>query len=114
MALPTTSIRARPSPEERATARSAFWGLFADTYLALDCFAQGGTVKICVERRLSQASRHAEQVDFAAAKTGAQFLPRLLAVQEDLKNSNNLKKGLNFLKKIRNQKFLKKFLFLKI
>jgi mono/diheme cytochrome c family protein len=91
MALPTTSILARPSPEERATARSAFWGLFADTYLALDCFEQGGTVKICVERRLSQASRHAEQVDFAAAKTGAQFLPRLLAVQEDLKNSNNLR-----------------------
>jgi mono/diheme cytochrome c family protein len=96
MALPMLRLQARPSPEEKATARSAFWGLFADTYLALECFEQGSSVKTCVERRLSQASRHAEQVDFAAAKTGTQFLPRLLAVQEDLKNSNNLiaKEGL--------------------
>jgi mono/diheme cytochrome c family protein len=96
MALPMTSIQARPSLEEKATARSAFWGLFADTYLALDCFEQGGSVNTCVERRLSQASRHAEQVDFAAAKTGSQFLPRLLAVQGHLKNSNSLsaKEGL--------------------
>jgi mono/diheme cytochrome c family protein len=100
LALPCGDAQARPSPEEKAAARAAFWGLFADTCLSLDCFEQQEGVGVCVEKRLSQASHHSQRVDSAAAKTGLRFLPRLAAVKGHL-NDADLAKAKDELFKIK-------------
>jgi mono/diheme cytochrome c family protein len=75
---------ARQSPQEKAAARSAFWGLFADTYLSLTCFERGYNVSECVNKRLTNTSRYSSNVDLAAAKSGLRFTPKITLIKHNL------------------------------
>ena len=77
-------VTARPSPAEKAAARSAFWGLFADVYLAQNCFEQGVVAQSCALRMLSQTGRHAADVDAAASQTQLGFAPPITAIKKNL------------------------------
>lgn len=72
--------------EERAAARAAFWGFFADTYLGLTCFDILDDLKRCLSVRLNHAERHALDVDAAASNYDHKFLPAVRAAKNDVQS----------------------------
>ncbi len=72
--------------EEKAAARAAFWGFFADTYLGLTCFDVQADVKRCLKVRLDHAERHAIEVDAAASNYDHKFLPAVQAAKNDVQS----------------------------
>lgn len=84
LALTTSKVDARPSPQEKAAARAAFWGLFADTYLATTCFERKGDVHQCAYGYLRHAVSHSKEVDIAIANSDFSFSDRLDMVNKSL------------------------------
>jgi len=78
------SLYGRQSPQEKAAARSAFWGLFADIYLSLNCFEHGDNVSECVHKRLKNTLIYSADVDLAAEKSGISFTPKIILIKKNL------------------------------
>jgi mono/diheme cytochrome c family protein len=82
----STAAFGRKTLEEKAAARAAFWGFFADTYLGLTCFDVQADVKRCLKVRLDHAERHAIEVDAAASNYDHKFLPAVRAAKNDVQS----------------------------
>jgi mono/diheme cytochrome c family protein len=70
---------ARQTMAEKAAARSAFWGLFADQYRALGCISMEPQVRDCLRRALKDAERHAVEVDMVIGANDQKFAEALRA-----------------------------------
>lgn len=80
----TPNVDARPSPQEKAATRSAFWGLFAETYLASTCFERKDDVYQCAHDYLRYTALHSKDVDHAIAKSDFSFSDRIAMVKKSL------------------------------
>ena len=70
---------ARQTSAEKAAARGAFWGLFADQYRALGCISMERQVRDCLRRALKDAERHAVEVDSVIGAKDQKFAGALRA-----------------------------------
>ena len=82
--------QARPTPSEKAAARSAFWGLFASNYLALLCIDSLTEPQSCLETRIKQATDHASAVRKAVGAGELAFTPSLEAAKNSLQSGDLL------------------------
>lgn len=80
--------QARPSPAEKAEARAAFWGLFANNYLATVCAASLKDPQTCISTRIEQATRHAAVIQKLVGTRELEFMPALEAVKNSLQSGD--------------------------
>ncbi len=86
LSLFSTAAFGRKTLEEKAAARAAFWGLFADTHLGLTCFDDPDYLTRCLTVRLNHAERHAIEVDAAASNYDHKFLPAVRDAKNDVQS----------------------------
>lgn len=82
---------ARPTKEEKASRRAAYWGLLADVYRANTCLERGAAGEPCVRQALDDAKTHAPKVDVALGDSAAPLLKDLEQVDANFLTKDSLK-----------------------
>jgi mono/diheme cytochrome c family protein len=78
--LPIEGV-ARPSKEEKARRRSAFWGVFSDTYRASGCLGFKPVDLACAKTALNDALVHADVIEISVTDKDLGFSKRLKLIQ---------------------------------
>ena len=75
-------VAARPSKEEKEARREAFWGLFADTYRAINCLATPEEGSACAQVAITDAMKHSKNVDQVINRDEFEYTSSLLSVRQ--------------------------------
>ena len=78
--FPAPIAFSRPSVEEKAARRAAYWGLFADVYRARTCLSDAAGGEKCAEAALLDASKHVAKVDLAVGASSSSLAVELESI----------------------------------